>query len=147
LGDVSAADAVDFLLDLAATAAPAVAEDAILPAVIAAGPDPWERLLALAQERSLSSDVREEAIFWLGQSASREATAELATVADGDETTNVQRAAVFALSQRDDPERIDQLIRVARTHKNPEVVETAFFWLAESEDERAIELFREVLTR
>jgi hypothetical protein len=147
LGDVAAAQAVDFLLDIAATAAPDVAEDAIMPAAIAGAPDPWERLLALARNGSLSGDVREQAIFWLGQSASREATAGLTALAEGDETTKVQRAAVFALSQRDDPERIDQLIRVARTHRNPQVVEAAFFWLAESEDERAIALFEEVLAR
>ena len=147
LGDVAAPDAVDFLLDLAATAATSVAEDAILPAVIAAAPDPWERLLTLARNTALHTDVREQAIFWLGQSAAREATAGLTDLATGDETVKVQRAAVFALSQRDDPERIDGLISVARTHRTPEVVEAAFFWLAESEDERAIELFEEVLTR
>ncbi len=147
LGDVAAPEAVDFLLDLAATAATSVAKDAILPAVLAAAPDPWERLLALARNAALHTDVREQAIFWLGQSAAREATAGLTDLATGDETVKVQRAAVFALSQRDDPERIDGLISVARTHRNPEVVEAAFFWLAESEDERAIELFEEVLTR
>jgi hypothetical protein len=146
LGEVPPAEASAFLLDLAATAAPAVAEDAIMPAAIADTPDPWPRLLDLARNRSLASDVREQAAFWLGQSAAREATAGLAQIVDDGDSVEVQKAAVFALSQRDEPERIDTLIGVARTHANREVVRSAFFWLAESEDPRAIDFFEDVLT-
>jgi hypothetical protein len=146
LGEVPAAEASAFLLDLAATAAPAVAEDAVMPAAIADTPDPWPRLLDLARNRSVASDVREQAAFWLGQSAAREATAGLAQIVDDDDSIEVQKAAVFALSQRDEPERIDTLIGVARTHANREVVRSAFFWLAESEDPRAIDFFEDVLT-
>jgi hypothetical protein len=145
LGEVPAAEASDFLLDLAATAAPNVAEDAIMPAAIAEAPDPWRRLLALARDGSRASDVREQATFWLGQSATREATAGLAEIVDADGSVEVQKAAVFALSQRDEPERIDTLIGVARAHANREVVRAAFFWLAESEDPRAIDFFEDVL--
>jgi hypothetical protein len=145
LGDVPAPEAVGFLLDLAAEAAPSVAEDAIMPAAIADAPDPWQRLLALARDGSLDSDVREQATFWLGQSATREATAGLAEIVAADGSVEVQKAAVFALSQRDSPERIDKLIGVARTHANREVVRDAFFWLAESEDPRVIDFFEDVL--
>jgi hypothetical protein len=145
LGEVPAAEASDFLLDLAAEAAPNVAEDAIMPAAIADALDPWRRLLTLARDGSLASDVRERATFWLGQSATREATAGLAEIVDADGSVEVQKAAVFALSQRDQPERIDALIGVARTHANREVVRDAFFWLAESEDPRAIDFFEDVL--
>ena len=146
LGDVPAAEASAFLLDLAGTAAPAVAEDAIMPAAIAATPDPGPRRLELARNRSLAPDLREQAAFWLGQSAAREATAALAQIVDDDDSVEVQKAAVFALSQRDEPERIDTLIGVARTHANREVVRSAFFWLAESEDPRAIDFFEDVLS-
>lgn len=146
LGDVGAQDASEFLLDLAASALPTVAEDALLPAVIANAPDPWRRLLALARDRALHANVRNQAIFWLGQSAAGDATAGLAALAAGNETTEVQKAAVFALSQRDDPDRIEQLIRVARTHSNPQVVRAAFFWLAQSEDPRAVDLFEKILS-
>lgn len=147
LGEVPAAEASEFLLDLAATAAPKVAEDAIMPAAIADAPDPWRRLLALARDGSLASDVREQAMFWLGHSAAREATVGLGEIVDADGSLEVQKAAVFALSQRDEPERIDTLIGVARTHANREVVRDAFFWLAESEDPRAIDFFEDVLRK
>jgi hypothetical protein len=147
VGDVDAIAARDFLLDLVASAAPAVAEHALLPAVLADAPDPWRRLLDFSRDESLAQDVRKQAIFWLGQSAAREATAGLAAIADGDEATEVQKAAVFALSQGDDSARVDALVRVARRHRNPEVVKSALFWLAQSEDPRAVDLFEEVLAR
>jgi hypothetical protein len=148
LGDVSAEAASDWLLGLAATATPSVAEDAIGPAVMADVPDPWVPLLELGRDHDLAEDVRERAIFWVGQSAAREATRGLAQLAEGEaETTRIQQAAVFALSQRDESERIDHLLRVARTHPNPDVVRSAFFWLAESADDRAILFFEEVLLR
>lgn len=145
LGEVPAAEASSFLLDLVTEAAPNVAEDALMPAAIADAPDPWQRLLAIARDGSLDSDVREQATFWLGQSATREATAGLAEIVDTDGSVGVQKAAVFALSQRDEPERIDTLIGVAQTHANREIVRAAFFWLAESEDPRAIDFFEDVL--
>jgi hypothetical protein len=148
LGDVSAEAASDWLLGLATTAAPSVAEDAIDAAAMADAPNRWAPLLELGRDPDLAEDVRERAIFWIGQSAAREATQGLAELAESEaETTRIQQAAVFALSQRDESERIDRLLRVARTHPNPEVVRSAFFWLAESADDRAIQFFEEVLLR
>lgn len=148
LGAVAPEDAADYLLDLAATAPAPVAENSLQAAVLAEAPDPWQRLLAVARDRTRHARVREQAVFWVGQSAAREAIRGLAEIVDdAGETTAVQKAAVFALSRRDDPGRIDLLVRTARTHSNPEVVKAAFFWLAESEDARAIDLFDEILSR
>jgi hypothetical protein len=147
LGDVDAAAARDFLLDLAERAPPGVAADAVMPAAIADAPDPWQRLLALARDGSRAQDVRRQAIFWLGQSAAREATAGLAEIADGDPETELQKAAVFALSQGRDSARVDALVKVARGHRNPEVVGSALFWLAQSEDPRALDLFEDILRK
>jgi hypothetical protein len=147
LGDVDAGEAQSLLLDLAKTASPRVAADALTPAVLAAAPDPWQRLLALARDASRTEDVRKQSIFWLGQSAAREATAGLAAIAEGDPATELQKTAVFALSQGRDPARVDELMKVAKAHRNPEVVKSALFWLAQSEDPRALGLFEEILTR
>ena len=147
LGDVDAAAASAFLLKLAATARQRVAENALMPAAIADAPDPWQGLLALSRDTTLARGVRRQAIFWLGQSAAREATAGLAAIAEDDAEAEVQKAAVFALSQGRDPTRVDALVKVARRHPNPEVVKSALFWLAQSEDPRAVDLFEEILAR
>jgi hypothetical protein len=147
LGAIAAPAAAEYLLDLASSASAPVAENALQAAVLADAPDPWPTLLAIARDGARNASLREKAVFWLGQSAAREATRGLAAIVDdADETTAVQKAAVFALARRNDPERIDLLVRAARTHSNPEVVKAAFFWLAESEDARVIDLFEEILT-
>lgn len=147
LGEVDAAAASTFLLNLAASAPPQVAERALMPGAIADAPDPWQRLLALSRDVALAHGVRRQAIFWLGQSAAREATAGLVAIAEDDAVTEVQKAAVFALSQGRDQARVDALVNVARRHRNPEVVESALFWLAQSEDPRAVDLFEQILVR
>ncbi|HEX5047480.1 MAG TPA: HEAT repeat domain-containing protein [Gammaproteobacteria bacterium] len=147
LGDVDAAAAQDFYLDLVGSSDSRIAEAALLPAVMADASDPWQRLLGFARSSSLARNLRKQAIFWLGQSAAREATAGLAAIADGDPETEVQKAAVFALSQGREPTRVDALVKVARNHRNPEVVQSALFWLAQSEDPRAVDLFEEILEK
>jgi HEAT repeat protein len=147
LGDVDPAAARDFLLDLAERASAGVAADAVMPAAIADAPDPWQRLLALSRDGSRPYDVRRQAIFWLGRSAAREATAGLAAIAQDDPETEVQKAAVFALSQGRDAARVDALVKVARGHRNPKVVESALFWLAQSQDPRALDLFEDILRK
>jgi HEAT repeat protein len=147
LGEVDAAAAQEFFLDLVEGSDPRIAEAALLPAVMADAPDPWQRLLGFARSSSLARNVRKQAIFWLGQSAAREATAGLAAIAADDPETEVQKAAVFALSQGREPTRVDALVKVARGHRNPEVVRSALFWLAQSEDPRAIDLFEQILEK
>jgi hypothetical protein len=147
LGEVDAASAQQFFLGLVERADAPVAEAALMAAAIADASDPWQRLLGFARSTSLASSVRKQAIFWLGQSAAREATAGLVAIADADPETEVQKAAVFALSQGRDPARVDALVKVARSHRNPQVVQSAFFWLAQSQDPRALDLFEEILEK
>ena len=146
IGEIPATAASTWLLELATTARVSVAEDAIAAAMFADAPDPWRELLVLVEDDTIAQPVRRHAIHWLGRSAARAATRNLAAIAESDfETTEMQKAAVFALSRRHEPERGDMLLRIATTHRNPEVVASAFFWLAESPDERALRLFEEVL--
>lgn len=147
LGYVSSTEAATYLLNLAKTDSFADAEDAIYPAVIAAGAVVWPDLLNMARNRSLSGDLRGEAIFWLGQEAALEAIDGLEVILDDeDEEIRVKESAVFAISQQQSERSVTILIRVAQTNPHPQVRENAFFWLAESEDYRAIDLFEEVLT-
>lgn len=148
LGAVDAGDAVAFLLDAARSggAAGRGVEDAVFPAVLADVPDVWKGILLIAQDRTVASDVRKSALFWLGQEAAEAATEGLAEVAaDEDEEREVRDAAVFALSQRPEEEGVPILMEVARTARDPGTRRSAFFWLAQSEDPRVIAFFKEVL--
>lgn len=148
LGTVPAAAAARYLLGLARRDGGRPARDAIFAAALADSIAIWPDLLALARDRSIRSDTRKQAVFWLGQAAEDAATQSLDSLAaTSDEEIEVREAAVFALSQRPRDEGIPALIRIARSHRDARLRRRAMFWLAQSDDSRALELFEEILTR
>jgi hypothetical protein len=146
LGDVSPAEAADWLLSLAGRADERAAKDALLPAVIAAGVETWPRLLDIASDRSMARGIRESALFWTSRAATEVVTRELAGVAaDERDDEEVRKAAVFALSRRPADESVPALMDIARTGPGRGVREAALFWLARAEDPRVIPFFEEIL--
>lgn len=145
LGEVPAAEASAFLMDLAESASAEVAEDAIPPAILANTPSPWRRLLAIAKDEDRPRSARQSATFWVAQAAEEAATAGLAEIVDSDGNRELRKHAVFALSQRPKDESVPALIRVARTNRDPEIRRTAIFWLGQSRDPRALEYIEQVL--
>jgi HEAT repeat protein len=55
--------------------------------------------------------------------------------------------AVRAISERRSDESVPLLIKIARTHPNQQIRKQAIRSLGESGDPRAVEFFREVLTK
>ena len=93
-------------------------------------------------------DVRRQAIRLLGERAGKrsfEFLSQTAQSADGN--TEVQVQAVRAISGRRSEESVPLLIKIARTHPNQLVRKQAIRSLGESGDPRAIEYFREVLSK
>ncbi|MGI9628334.1 MAG: HEAT repeat domain-containing protein [Longimicrobiales bacterium] len=146
LGWVSTGDAAAFLLDLVPGEDDEVAEDALGLAAMLDSVTIWPDLDRFASDRGLSGEVRQAALFWLGQAAADEATASITAVLDTpDEEVEIKEAAVFALSQRPDEVAVRLLLDVAQGDYHPEVRESAFFWLSQFDDPRVLEFFREVL--
>lgn len=144
LGEVPAAEASAFLLELTETATSRVARDAIFPAIIANVPSPSRRLLTIAKDEDRPREVRTQAIFWVAQAAGEVVTADLEEFTN-DPEKEVRESAVFSLSQRPADESVPALIRLARTHRDPNVRRTAVFWLGQKRDPRALAYFEEVL--
>lgn len=95
-----------------------------------------------------NTDLRRQAIRLLGERAGKRTLDFLnATVDAPDGNTEVQLQAVRAIGQRKDEESVPILIRIAKTHPNQLVRKQAIRSLGESGDARAIEFFREVLTK
>lgn len=147
LGQVTALEAVEFLLTLARTSAiDKVAGGAVFPAMLADVEEIWRMILPLAKDRSVSNEARAKALFWLGQEAAATVNQDLAGVAIADdENQDVREAAVFALSQRPADEGVPYLMEVARTARQKETRQSAMFWLAQSGDDRVIAFFEEIL--
>ena len=147
LGTVGARDAVDYLLGVAEGGSGKIAEQAIFPATLADSVTPWARLLKLARNEERPSAVRKQAVFWVGQAASEEATKGLADAVEDDSgDREVRKAAVFALSQQK-ANGVESLLRIARENKDKEIRKQAIFWLGQSKDPRALDYFESVLVK
>jgi HEAT repeat protein len=104
-------------------------------------------LISLATNER-DTDVKKQAIFWLGQKAGERSLKALGdTVNSNDADTEVQKQAVFAISQRPKDEAIPLLINVAKTHPKAAVRKQAIFWLGQTGDERAVAFFKELLSQ
>jgi hypothetical protein len=92
-----------------------------------------------------SSDVRRQALFWLGQKAGQKAAGELRRAVDDDPDDRVKEHAVFAISQLPNDRAVPMLIELVKTHKSRRVRERALFWLSQTGDPRAIDLIESIL--
>jgi HEAT repeat protein len=70
-----------------------------------------------------------------------------ATAQSTDANAEVQVQAVRAIGQRRGEDSVPLLIKIAKTHPNQQVRKQAIRSLGESGDPRAVEFFREVLTK
>ncbi len=147
LGLWSADDAAAFLIGLARrSSSRRVAEDAIMPAMIARDVVVWPDLIDIARNRSRPEDVREQAVFWVGQQAADAAIdGRDDLIAGGDDDIEVRKAAVFAISQRSRQEAVPVLMEVAETSRFAEVRRSAVFWLGQTGDSRALDFFERIL--
>ena len=93
-------------------------------------------------------EVRRQAIRLLGERAGKRSFEFLsATAQSTDGNAEVQVQAVRAIGERRSEESVPILIKIARTHPNQAVRKQAIRSLGESGDPRAVEYFREVLTK
>jgi HEAT repeat protein len=106
-----------------------------------------DKLFEVARSND-ATDVRRQAIRLLGERVGKrsfEFLSQTAQSADGNVEVQVQ--AVRAISERRADESVPLLIKIAKTHPNQLVRKQAIRSLGESGDPRAVEFFREVLTK
>jgi hypothetical protein len=140
---VSSSDAATWLSGLVARAPARVADDAMLPLVVADAGAPWPLLLSVARDDSRPRDVRRSAITWLGSGvADHLGLADERSDTDDDQ---MRAQAVFVLSQRPKDESVPELLDLARQAKNPAVRRAAIFWLSQTGDSRATDLYAQLL--
>lgn len=147
LGLWAADDAAEFLIGLTRTSSSRrVAEDAIVPAMIARGAVVWPDLIDIARDRSRPEHVREQAVFWVGQQAADAASeGRDDLLADDGDDVEVMKSAVFAISQQPRRDAVPALTEVAETSQYREVRRSAIFWLSQTGDARALDFFERVL--
>jgi HEAT repeat protein len=106
-----------------------------------------DKLFQIARDDD-NLDLRRHAIRLLGERAGKRSFDFLSATAESpDGNTEVQIQAVRAISERKADESVPLLIKIAKTHPNQLVRKQAIRSLGESGDPRAVEFFREVLTK
>ena len=146
LGFIEASEVQEVMLRLAETTRDGDLDDAIVCALVTEDFDDWERLLALARDGGRPDDIRESAIFWLGQEASEVATEGLVQIVEDDDVElELREHAIFSLSQQGIDTAFPALKNVALNSRHPQLRENALFWLAQHDDPRVIDLIEEIL--
>ena len=106
-----------------------------------------DKLFEVAKSND-ATDVRRQAIRLLGERVSKRSFEFLSQTAQStDGNTEVQVQAVRAISERRSEESVPILIKIARTHPNQMVRKQAIRSLGESGDPRAVDFFKEVLSK
>jgi len=106
-----------------------------------------DKLFEIARSND-NVDVRRQAIRLLGERAGKRSFDFLsATAQSTDGNAEVQVQAVRAIGERKAEESVPLLIKIAKTHPNQMVRKQAIRSLGESGDPRAVEFFREVLSK
>jgi len=109
-------------------------------------PNVASHLLQVARDASKPTEVRRNAINYLGRQVSQQAAQELEKLSE-DPSTEIQNAAVQAIARRPDDESIPTLIRIAKDHPRQTVRQQAIRSLSNKKDPRVVDFFEQVLKK
>lgn len=82
-------------------------------------------------------DVREHAVFWIGESGGSRGVNILKRLLRDDPSSDVREKAIFALTLPKEPEALDVLIDAARHDRSSDVRSNALFWLSNKAGKKA----------
>ncbi len=134
-----AAGGADFLIELYPRLEDDELKERAIFGIAQAGGDRSRRwLLDRARDSSEDTDVRKNALFWVGQTGGIDA-GELQELYSTLDDREMKEQVIFVASQRNEPEVVDFLMEVARDDQDKELRERALFWLGQSKDPRVAE--------
>ena len=121
----------------------ATSNDAIIAVALHAGDQARRLLIQTANGDTHNStasanwdthkDIRETAVFWMGQARIEETAADLRNIMFGDQMPDIREHAAFSYSQSTASDRTEVLIRQGNEDPDPGVRSQAWFWLAQTE--------------
>jgi len=94
---------------------------------------------------SYPSQVRKNAIFWLGNMKDKESLQSLKDIYKKVDSTKLQKQVVFAYTLTDDEAALHEMIRIARHEDSREVRKQAIFWLGQKASKEATKTLTEVV--
>ena len=119
-------------------------DEAVMALAHHAGAQATTALVALVDDDGNAGDVREQAVFWLGQLRGQAGADTLERVIRSDADHDLREHAVFSLSESEHGGDA-ALIRIVRGDYSREVKKKALFWLGQSGSDEAIAFLDSVL--
>jgi len=101
-------------------------------------------LLGVVRDRTQSSELRKNALFWAGQCGSF-SVKDIQGFYESLDDPELKEQAIFVMSQYGCKEALDLLIHIARNDTDPEMREKAIFWIGQCDDDRAMEFLEELI--
>ncbi len=92
-----------------------------------------------------SEDLREDAVFWIGQMDLPQGLAFLKEVVANDRSMDVREKAVFSISQMKSEAALDELIHLVQNVTPRDVRKQAIFWLGQKASQKASALLEEIV--
>jgi len=91
------------------------------------------------------SDVREDAVYWIGRQDSENALEFLVETIHNDKSEELCEDAVYALSEMTIENATESLIEIARNAHNMEIRKKAIFWLGDKASRESTEILEEII--
>ena len=145
LEGVAPAESVRWLAGLAADAESKRDSGEPLAALAHHGDPAADEALERLASKPNHDELREQALFWIGQARGEEGARFLSDVVRHDPDGEIREKAIFALSQSDVPSAVDTIVEVARNDHDEDVRGQALFWLAQTNAERAPKVLLDAL--
>ena len=149
LGQSDDPQAVEFLIELARGSGP-LAEKAVFGLSQHDSQEAGRALEALVTDRSVTADVRENAIFWLGQRDDDGNVAFLRRAYQDLDDPDLKKKVIFSVSQAGGDDAVTWLLAIAGDRDEPtDVRQNALFWAGQTNgaEDRLIAFYEDVTDR
>lgn len=103
------------------------------------------KLYEIARNGSEDTEVRKDALHWIGQSGDKLSLDFLIQMYDSEKDQEVKQQIIFALSRTNDKRAIQKMIDIARRDSSVELRKQAIFWLGRSSDPEAQKFLEDLL--
>jgi HEAT repeat protein len=146
LGDVSQKESVAFLKDgYKKVKSPEIKEDLVTAIGLHRETPATHDFLSGIIDSDENDDIREKAVFWLGQADNEDALKILVNTIEKDRSDDIREQAVFAISQMKIESATSTLLNLARQAKDSNVREKAVFWLGQQNSQEAMETLKDII--
>lgn len=92
-----------------------------------------------------ASEVRKNAIFWLGIYRDEKSLDYLKEIIKKEDNPELKKQAVFAIQLNDDDEAVAELIKIAKTERDLRIRKNAIFWLGQKASKESVKVLKEVV--